>query len=368
MIVKYPNYKRSLLNISQSILKAYGLNTEYPSIVEIDRVLKDLPKHVMFILLDGLGVNILAQNLEVESSLRKNMIATLTSVFPPTTVAATTSFLSGKLPRTNGHIAWMQYDKQHDINTVVFRNEDYYEPKHEVLKTNFPLQLAYKNIFSKISEARPDVEVEELWPDFRINGYTSFEGQVDRLIKISKAEGKTLTYCYWTNPDETIHRFGEASPTTKAVVEGLAAQYERLISNIEEDTAIFLFADHGLINVEPLDFVVTLEFRQLLRQRPSLEGRACTFFLKEGKDSEFLAYYQNHLAKYFLLLRGKDYFSSKLFGIGPDHPLLHTFVGDYVLIAIDKYYIRLIKERDYIGHHAGLTSGEMEIPLIFYKR
>ena len=44
MIVKYPNYKRSLLNISQSILKAYGLNTEYPSIVEIDRVFKRLTK------------------------------------------------------------------------------------------------------------------------------------------------------------------------------------------------------------------------------------------------------------------------------------------------------------------------------------
>ena len=125
MIIQYPNYERSILNISQSILKAYGLEVKYATIQEIDSVLKTKPKHVMFILLDGLGTNILEQNLPSSAALRKQQITKLTSIFPPTTVAATTAFLSGQLPRTNGHISWMQYDKETDINTVIFRNEDY---------------------------------------------------------------------------------------------------------------------------------------------------------------------------------------------------------------------------------------------------
>lgn len=368
MVIQYPNYERSILNISQSILKAYGLEVKYPTIQEIDCVLNTKPKHVMFILLDGLGTNILKQNLPTSAALRKQQITKLTSIFPPTTVAATTAFLSGELPRTNGHISWMQYDKETDINTVVFRNEDYYDTNHKVLTSNFPAKLAYTNIFTRIKEARSDVLVEELWPDFRINGYMSFDEQVDRLIEISKTKGQTLNYCYWTNPDETIHRHGENSVTTRLVVEHLNEQFERLINSVGPDTAIFLFADHGLINVEPLDFVETVEFQSFLRQAPSLESRACTFFLKKGEEERFLKYYENNLASHFLLVKGTDYFSTKLFGHGPDHPLLHTFVGDYVLIAKDKYYIRLIKELEYAGHHAGLTKGEMEIPLIVFTR
>jgi len=368
MIIQYPNYERSILNISQSILKAYGLEVKYATIQEIDSVLKTKPKHVMFILLDGLGTNILEQNLPSSAALRKQQITKLTSIFPPTTVAATTAFLSGQLPRTNGHISWMQYDKETDINTVIFRNEDYYDTSHKVLSSNFPAKLAYINIFTRIIEARSDILVEELWPDFRINGYMSFDEQVDRLIEISRTKGQTLTYCYWTDPDETIHRHGEKSAMTQQVVEHLNEQFEQLINSVDPDTAIFLFADHGLVNVEPLDFVEKTEFQSFLRQAPSLESRACTFFLKAGEEERFLKYYHKNLAPYFLLVKGQDYFSTQLFGQGPNHPLLHTFVGDYVLIAKDKYYIRLIKEREYAGHHAGLTKGEMEIPLIIFTR
>lgn len=367
MEIMYPNYKRSLLNISQSILKGYGLATNYVSIKEIDDILKTNPNHVMVILLDGLGVNVLEQNLSAMAALRKQHVTTLTSVFPPTTAAATSSFLSGQLPRTNGRIGWMQYDQQTKINTVIFRNQDYYDPTHKELESNFPDQISYVNIFQKIKNVRSDVVVEELWPEFRPDGYISFNTQVDRLIEISKTNIKTLNYAYWTNPDDTIHRHGVNSLKTKEVVEHLNAEYQRLINNVGPDTVIILFADHGLINVRPLNFVNKPKFKALLSQPPSLEARSCTFFLKEGKNKEFLEYYNNYLKNHFLLIPGNQYFSTKLFGTGPDHPLLHTFIGDYILVATDDYYIELLEEKEYAGHHAGLTREEMEIPLIIYE-
>ena len=72
-------------------------------------------KHIIYVLLDGLGLNVVKKHLSKDDALRKYCLKGISSVFPPTTVAATNAVLSATPPIVNGHIGWVQYfDKEDD--------------------------------------------------------------------------------------------------------------------------------------------------------------------------------------------------------------------------------------------------------------
>ena len=100
--IQYPNYNRSILSISSSILNKFNVDVEYPTLTELDEYLKKDYQNIVFLILDCLGMSILENNLEEHSFLRKNLKTNITTVFPSTTVAATTAFHSGKSPLENG--------------------------------------------------------------------------------------------------------------------------------------------------------------------------------------------------------------------------------------------------------------------------
>ena len=64
-----PDYDRSILSISSSIMKNYGIESEYKSLIELDDILKNNYKNVIFLILDGLGTEILRKNLPNNSFL-----------------------------------------------------------------------------------------------------------------------------------------------------------------------------------------------------------------------------------------------------------------------------------------------------------
>ena len=57
-----PDYNDSILNLSCSILNHYGIAAKHPGLPEVDSILSQNFKHVVVILLDGLGMNILENN------------------------------------------------------------------------------------------------------------------------------------------------------------------------------------------------------------------------------------------------------------------------------------------------------------------
>ena len=108
MIIKFPDYNNSIMNVSNSILKYYGVKTNYNGIDILDKKLENEYNHIIYILLDGMGSNIVKKLLKKSDGLRRYMRKEITSVFPPTTVAATDAVISGVPPITNGHLGWVQ--------------------------------------------------------------------------------------------------------------------------------------------------------------------------------------------------------------------------------------------------------------------
>ena len=122
MLYKY-NKESNLVTIANSILKHFTGIKLNKTCKELDTILeKKEYKKIVVMLFDGLGASIREKHLSENDFLRKREKITISSVFPPTTVAATTSFLSGLYPSQNGWLGWQQYFKQHDLIIEMFTN------------------------------------------------------------------------------------------------------------------------------------------------------------------------------------------------------------------------------------------------------
>ena len=363
----YPNYSNSILNVTNSILKYYNAPTKYPSLDILDQELSVGYNHIIYILLDGMGVNLIKEHLSNEDALYKYMKTSITSVFPPTTVAATDTVLSGLPPISNGHIGWTQYFKEEDLDLVVFQNHDYYtgEKPDEDLREKY---LKFKKIYDQIKEASPHIETTEFFPSFREGGSKSFDEQIERVLIKTHNTDYSFNYVYWIEPDLTEHQYGIHSKEVKQLMIDLNNSFEELIENITNDTIVITIADHGLTDIVEIPLNKQEDILSLLRRKPSIEPRATAFFVKNDKQKEFEELFHKYYDNEFTLYTKEEFLATNLLGVGEKHPLVDQFLGDYMAISKGKGMFIFSKSKDYIAHHAGLTEDEMMVPLIIYNK
>lgn len=77
----FPDYQRTIMNVSNSILKHYHCHAPHPTIPELDQRLNEKTKHVVLLLIDGMGEAILDQYPHETIHLRNDHIQTISSVF-----------------------------------------------------------------------------------------------------------------------------------------------------------------------------------------------------------------------------------------------------------------------------------------------
>src|SRR5574344_630816 len=147
-----PNYKNCITKLSKSILKHYGVKPFHDSIKEIDDLLANKKKVIVF-LFDGMGKVVLEKHLPEDSFFGKNIILNIKSTLPPTTVASTTSFLSGKFPIETGWLGWSLYFKDYNRNIDVFTNADDQTGEIVADKNIMTQKAPYKTIAELINEA-----------------------------------------------------------------------------------------------------------------------------------------------------------------------------------------------------------------------
>ena len=144
MEILLPNYQKCLVNLSSSILKRFGVNDIHSSLANIDDLLSNY-KHIVFVLFDGMGSYVLDKHLSKNSFLQRNKQDDISSVFPPTTAAATTAFLSCHNPNETAWLGWHLYFDDLKQDLVLFSGQNYYDetlPISDYVKA----KLAYENI------------------------------------------------------------------------------------------------------------------------------------------------------------------------------------------------------------------------------
>ncbi|MDD2592258.1 MAG: alkaline phosphatase family protein [Erysipelotrichaceae bacterium] len=362
-----PDYDHCSVNLINSLLGYYGCEQYHSSLSDLTDYLKHGYKHVFLIILDGMGTNVIEQNLTKESFIRSNHRFNISAVFPCTTVAATTSLQTGKTPIENGWLGWHQYIPTIDEDITLFTNTIYYH--NELYKQcNVAKEyLRYVDILTLINAQ--GIKTNELYPAFKEDGYKDFSSICSRIKTISKTSERSFTYVYWDQPDAIMHYSGCYSQKSKEVLQDIDQMLSNLSVQLDKDSLLIITPDHGMIDVEEVDIKHNPSITECLKKAISFETRCNNFFIKEGMHEQFKIEFERYFDD-FMLLSKQEVINLQLFGKGVPHRLAYDMIGDYVAIATKQRIIKHDNGNDIIfkAHHAGLTKEEMQIPLIVFSK
>lgn len=366
----YPDYDNSILNITNSILKYYGAKPHHATLPMLDKELAKKYRNVVLFLVDGMGSEILKKHSENAKLLMKYQKDVLTSVYPSTTVAATTSILTGMAPIETGWIGWFQYIKEEDKSVIFFYNQDFYNFDHKFDYNISEKYVPVVNVYTQIKDSRSDVNTEEIFPEFREPKHNKFIRICETIAEKTKQPGENYIYAYWEKLDSFMHKEGPGAQKIADHVKEIDEGFKYLQENIADDTLLILTADHGQIDIEEIQIHDYPDLLETFTHEPSVETRTTAFFIKDDKKEEFEKAFLKHFRDKFILMTSEEFIESHLLGFGKPHPKIREFLGDYVALAIDKYVFRMLKGDmpPFKGQHAGLTKDEMLVPLIIYPK
>lgn len=358
------NYNECLTNLACSIRKYFGLDYKHNTLDYIDKIIDEYkPKNIVTILCDGMGSNIMDRMLDKDSFLVRNRLKAITTVFPATTVAATTSMLTGLNPVETGMLGWDMYYKDIDKTITVFLNSLKEDTEHKPLdeaKEYNDKHMIRKSISDEINE-KGLYKGYTLFP-FGINPYANIDDLYNKIETLCNEDGKKYIYAYDDNPDHTMHEIGCDKPEIREIIEDRNKRIESLSQKLN-DTIIFVVADHGHHNVKNLFIKDYPDIEECLLRNTSLEPRAINFFIKPEKREVFVNLFNKYFSDDFDLYEMDDVIKSKLFGDGEENEIFRDALGDY--LAIGKTDKTLIYDGSEVllSQHAGYTDDEILVPL-----
>lgn len=344
---------------------------------------------VLLVVIDGLGRAALDQAIlraDVPGLARPDHSSTLTSVFPPTTAAATTSLQYGVAPGTHGMAGYTLYFREIErvVNMITWRvagsDYDHAEPPDPRRVLELP------NVFSVLERGGVDtVIVSNTWFEqspltlaqasgVRFRGYRTLAEFTHRLMREVQRPGKRFVFGYWDGFDALGHSWGSDSAPSRlelrlidrALREGLFAP----LAGAAEGVALLLTADHGHTPT-PRDARLNLTdipglFGSLAR-RPTGEPRQLG--LRFRSDAEQLrAAMSGRWSGQAVVLDAGEALDAGLYGPPPRHRDLMERLGDTLLLA------RGTAAFDFpggvsgsLGGHGSLSPAEMLVPLLVWR-
>lgn len=362
-------YNHSLLALSASILRHYRAKTGHKTLPLADRLLRTYYRNVVLLVFDGMGTAALEAHLPESAFLRRHMQASLSSVFPPTTTAATVTLESGLSPAEHGWLGWKLFFPEIGDNVNLFPNtlpqsEGAPAADFHVAKRYLP----YTTLFEKIQTADPFVQIGHVSP-FGLKKIENVSELCEAVSYFCGLPGRHYIYGYWPQPDMDMHTHGVYSPEAAAIIRDIDEQVEKLCKGLS-DTLVMITADHGLTNVSWRFLPDYPDIMACLSQMPSIEARSMAFFAKPGMEKAFEAAFLSHFGDDFILLPSQEAYESGLFGPGTPHPRTKNFLGNYLALATGH---TALEAASYTGQkllratHAGLTPEELLVPFCCYE-
>jgi len=362
MSYNFADYDNSILSLSSSIIRAYGCGCRHSTLPTADNLLDKGYKNVILLLFDGLGTDALESHLPEDSFLRRHQISRISSVFPPTTTAATTSLISGLSPTEHGWLGWSLYFSELDDNIDLFPNTGSHGKVKECNAAN--TYLPYKNIMQMITETGK-AKGYSLF-NFGANGYKSHRNMRRKIKKRCRERNKSFIYCYNNQPDTLMHMTGCYSDKTRLEIIKIDNTVKKLCQRLK-DSLVIVTADHGLIDTA--DSRCILDYPNLvdtLERLPSIEPRVLNCFVKNGREEDFIAECKNAFGDDVIIVPKAQAVESKIFGDTESNGILEKRLGDYLIIPTTAMAIHnsYKSAKKFIGIHAGIDKRESEVPFI----
>jgi len=380
-----PNYKEGCtVNLMSSLGKVVGSNlkTGYKPLKGLDvKSLKNY-KNVVLVVVDGLGYEYLAK--QKNSFLKKHLSQKLCSVFPPTTAAAVTVFLTGLPAQQHGLPGWYVFLKEIGILTTILpfvprvgglrlsdTNVDpnkIFLAKSLYTKTKIPCHILFDSFAANSDFTRAHSGSAKIH-SYKLESVNSFFQNLKKLVKSNK---KKFVYAYWPGFDGLSHDYGVNSKKTKKHFLYLDKKFSSLVRSLKgTNTKILITADHGFIDstkTTQIDVKDHPVIQECLSMPLSGDPRLAYCYVKASKAKIFEKYAKKKLANVCWIYKSEELLKKNFFGLFKPNPKLKDRIGDYTLVMKKNYMIKDglfgSKATFGVGNHGGVSKQELYVPLI----
>lgn len=362
--------ENNVVNLANSVLSYFGIKPYHNTLPVLDEILKDHPnKKIVILLLDGMGANIVEHYKKVMPYLYSKIVTKYNTIFPPTTVAATSSITTGKYPIENGAIGWTQYFKDYDEPINVFTSVNPFTKVAHTPNTYDQMNVDYIwDAISNTGKYHADHLMAERLRDndsdpITIEIFERFFKKTENMLKEND-----FIYAYCNCPDHFMHSLGMYNKTIR---EQLSYFDKRVKQFVEENPNVIMLVtpDHGFTSVTELsvyehqDFLDTLKLPYYL-----IEARFAGFKVKNKE--KFIELANKYYSKYFYICSYAELQEMHTFGYGNPSRYFEETKCDYYLISKNKQMFSNDKDPKFkfAASHAGGTKKEKEIYLmVAYK-
>ncbi|MET0052245.1 MAG: alkaline phosphatase family protein, partial [Candidatus Thiodiazotropha sp.] len=212
-------------------------------------------RQVILWVIDGMGLHLLRQHPEataLNAALRERM----TSVYPPTTASAVTTFLTGDAPQQHGLTGWYMYFRELGACLAVlpgrprYGGTAYAQAGIDVRKLlgNRPFSERItrpSSILSPRTIAESDFNRAHLGTS-RLLSYNGLEDLRKQMIQAIQGGDPGYLFAYWSELDAIGHRDGIASERVANHLLELDRAFMEIADEARKhDVLLLVTADHG---------------------------------------------------------------------------------------------------------------------------
>ena len=347
----------------------------------------------IFILLDGLGYNLLERVTAKAQELKKSMVKfenkKVTTLFPSTTINILSSIYGGITPAEHGLVGTNLFIKEAGVIINSLYMTSAMDPMGPKLKIN-PMDLYPKGKLISNIKTR-NKKVISLMPKHVMGSglctttlgtadmipYVTFDDMLTKITKLMNTDNVDYVVAYYDALDTMEHQY---DPTSLEVEQSVYTMMQS-ISNVllgpakENGFNIVITSDHGHVKVTQEDnsiFTPKSELNNFLEVPIWGEPRAAFLAVKENGFDSFERYFEKNLLKIGKLVNTDDAIKAGLFGSSKINKDIRYRFGTNIIIPRENKCIQYLfpgmEEKPFKskGRHGGMESDEMYVPLLVY--
>jgi type I phosphodiesterase/nucleotide pyrophosphatase len=338
-------------------------------------------EHLIFVLLDGLGMSIV-NSLPPESFIRSHVRRQIIAGCPSTTACALTTVATAEYANCHGITGWFTYLPEFELTATVLPFMERF--------ANLPLKtrgLEVSDVICTPTICRDmKCDVLTIVPAFisetpynhwarggtRGVGYFSFHHAFEQAIThVVGATGSTYTHVYLPEIDSQCHKTGACHADIVPLVMQIDHELKRMAGVLEGRARIVFSADHGLIDVprEQQQFLFGGDpMLDLLHVPPSGDARMPVFHVRSDKHTPFVEMFERRFGEQMVLLSMEEAKRMEFFGCGDFSPAARPRFGDFIAIPYRPATLAYHAPDKPLGNvflavHGGMSPQEMQIPL-----
>ncbi|MEM9604398.1 MAG: alkaline phosphatase family protein [Pseudomonadota bacterium] len=366
----------SILNLAASIERACGGQNPFDDAHALDVEHLSGRRHIVLLLLDGLGDALLSRFGSADGVLRRHQIGTLTSVFPTTTSAAISTLMTAHPPAQHGIMAWHMHLPRGIYTTLLAQ---YREDQQAPRPSDRALYHA-EPVFGRLGRATYQIQPRYLLDSpfsLRHRGRaaalpaSNFNELLGQITHVTSHARDTFSYAYWPELDAIGHKSGVASQAWRQALAQVERGIDRLLTRLAgRSVSLLITADHGMVDAEGgrcESIEAAPDLLACLEAPLAGEPRAAFCRVAEAQLATFDRLCAERYAEWFVAVPTREAFERGLFGPDPVADL-QSRAGNRILLMQGKRTLVQPLQNEplpaMVGVHGGLHADETTVPLV----